>query len=396
MRRATAVTAIVAMVAMLLVLGVTSPADAEICADRQEAGWILESSTWVPGNGDDVDTADTDATKDYRLVASGTWDAGDAGYYLADAEWLKVGDAEWANGYEGDETVPDLRVDGAFVDWGTFNEDHVYSRDVTGTGDPFTLDIYDLYYGNNGGGLCVYLYREDDAAPDFYDVQIGASIDRSQLVLTGTAFDTQPLGGSNITSVSYRIDAGAWLPATFVTGPGVSRYFEATFSLPKSLGTHDVTVKAVDGAGNVATQVLADRFETFVFAGGAIVGTTGSNDKGTPDWTVDAVAGYLAGQPIGAITVNYKDAAAVRFTPSVENYGFSFYEGGIIDLEQWTSAAGDATSIQFRGRDSVLFGSMPRGGMYVEGAAGLAITGAAVAPHWGYVPLDRGNVHVAM
>jgi hypothetical protein len=54
-------------------------------------------------------------------------------------------------------------VNGVFVDWGSFKEDHVYYLDMTGDGSPLgvALWIYDdiaSAYSNNTGYLTVEVY----------------------------------------------------------------------------------------------------------------------------------------------------------------------------------------------------------------------------------------------
>lgn len=52
----------------------------------------------------------------------------------------------------------DLHVNGAFIDWGSFNPAHTYWYEMAGTDAPLSLLIYDIYYPNNEGFLSVDLF----------------------------------------------------------------------------------------------------------------------------------------------------------------------------------------------------------------------------------------------
>lgn len=93
----------------------------------------------------------------YLFVASGTFDYNTAGDW-ADAEWylkngvIVKGDTEGSVPY-----VLDISIDDATVnrDWGAYSEDHIYTMEWIGTGDPVQFSIYDSNYSDNTGSLSV-------------------------------------------------------------------------------------------------------------------------------------------------------------------------------------------------------------------------------------------------
>ncbi|MBN2847625.1 MAG: hypothetical protein JXP72_04125 [Coriobacteriia bacterium] len=104
--------------------------------------------------------------KTYTLRASGTAFAGDTIEF--DAKYSitqRISGDTWTDlvsGYtsEGPELL-DLFVNGAPGDWGAFNEAHVYTTQVVGTGEKLALHIYDIYPSNNTGSLTVEIYHHD-------------------------------------------------------------------------------------------------------------------------------------------------------------------------------------------------------------------------------------------
>jgi hypothetical protein len=152
------------------------PADVNDCSPGSYPGWTLVETLFVSAVGPGTNTPVVSSSVlvpglTYLIEASGTYFAGGAGRYdiRADAEYSE--DAyQRANGlpwtdlvrnYEGyGEGLLELKVDGAFVEWGDFNANHVYTLQRTGSGDPLTLEfqIYDIYAQNNTGGLCATLF----------------------------------------------------------------------------------------------------------------------------------------------------------------------------------------------------------------------------------------------
>lgn len=116
---------------------------------------------------------DLESGKMYQLEASETAFAGDTIWF--DAKYsnstnYSFPSDSWTDevaGYMGDPNLLGLAVDGEFVGWGDYNEDHVYYWDMDGSGSCVSLWIYDLpgSYGNNTGSLTVniYLYQEESA-----------------------------------------------------------------------------------------------------------------------------------------------------------------------------------------------------------------------------------------
>jgi hypothetical protein len=105
--------------------------------------------------------------KEYVLRASGTANAADGIDFDADYSFRIPTSVTWTdavNTYEylGD-TLLDLKVDDAFVDWDTdaiYNTDHTYSRTYVGTGLPVSFGIYDVAPENNTGSLSVSIYAK--------------------------------------------------------------------------------------------------------------------------------------------------------------------------------------------------------------------------------------------
>lgn len=106
--------------------------------------------------------------KIYTLRASGVADAGDS--ILFDAKYSitqKFTDPAdtWTDTVTGyvsyGPKLLDLLVDGEVVDWGAYNDAHVYTTEVVGSGAPLELVIYDIYYTNNIGSLIVEIYPHD-------------------------------------------------------------------------------------------------------------------------------------------------------------------------------------------------------------------------------------------
>jgi len=106
--------------------------------------------------------------KRYLLKASGTAFGGDTIDFDTKYSITKriLGDTwtDLVSGYESyGPNLLGLEVDGVFVDWGAFNEDHVYYWEMDGIGSCISLWIYDLStaYGNNTGSLTVDIYLEE-------------------------------------------------------------------------------------------------------------------------------------------------------------------------------------------------------------------------------------------
>lgn len=125
---------------------------------------VLVDTVCVPATGGVVySSINVETSKQYRLKAAGIADAGDTIDFDAKYSITKrISGDEWTDTVSGYEShgpqLLDLQVDGAFVDWGLYNEDHVYYWTMTGTGSPVALEIYDIYYPNNVGSLTVEIY----------------------------------------------------------------------------------------------------------------------------------------------------------------------------------------------------------------------------------------------
>lgn len=124
--------------------------------------WILLEELSVPATGGTVTSTTTLVNGQlYRLEASGTFSAGAS--ITADAEYSSGPPSYvWQDTVEGYETygegLLELKVNGNFVEWGSFNPNHVYTLDMVGTGNPVVFSIYDIYYPNNSGSLTARIY----------------------------------------------------------------------------------------------------------------------------------------------------------------------------------------------------------------------------------------------
>ena len=103
--------------------------------------------------------------KNYKLKVSGTAFAGDTIDF--DAKYSitnRIAGDGWTDLVSGYESCgPDLlelSVEGAFVNWGEYNDGHIYYWDMVGDGSPLGLAlwIYDICYPNNSGSLIVNIY----------------------------------------------------------------------------------------------------------------------------------------------------------------------------------------------------------------------------------------------
>jgi hypothetical protein len=115
--------------------------------------WVLVDTLTVPAQNIPVITS-TETLLDgwlYRFEVSGTYSAG--GSYEADAEYTTLdGWASHSDGALGDPDLLDLKVDGSFVNWGSYSSSHVYKMDHIGTGSTVSFQIYDIDGGTNNTG----------------------------------------------------------------------------------------------------------------------------------------------------------------------------------------------------------------------------------------------------
>jgi len=77
----------------------------------------------------------------------------------------------------------------------------------------------------------------------------GAGVERGQIVIAGVAW-AQHRG---IEGVEVRIDDGPWQPANLATDGGVDAWRQWWFSWDAPEGSHELSVRATDGAGDVQT-----------------------------------------------------------------------------------------------------------------------------------------------
>jgi len=131
-------------------------------------------NVFVPAQDAVVTTANSlVAGRTYLVEAKGTYKFGVRTDYEADSEWSNRSDVYTDNpllshGWTiGELTYPsvvglDLQINGQNIDWGTFNEDHLYKTIVVGGDAPLDFFILDSAYGDNTGGLNVSIYDVTD------------------------------------------------------------------------------------------------------------------------------------------------------------------------------------------------------------------------------------------
>lgn len=98
----------------------------------------------------------------YKLVVTGTYDAGDGITADAQCSFRAGSSTEWTDTvstYESyGETLLDLYAGGDH-EWGPCSTSHTYSKIVVGDGSTLSFHIEDIYPTNNSGSLQVELYR---------------------------------------------------------------------------------------------------------------------------------------------------------------------------------------------------------------------------------------------
>jgi len=226
----------------------------------------------APATGDTITTSSLTPGVSYFVEASGTYFAGGNGLFdiQADAEYSQDAiqraadpNADWTdsvNGYGSyGEKLLDLELDGSLTDWGAYSSDHRYTHTVSADGSPVTINanIYDVYYPNNTGGLCVALFK-DSAAPVVSNVAVTPAWPGGNMTITATV-DDSTTGGSLIASAEYKIGGGSWMPmnASDGTFDATTENVTASATAPAG-GPPTVCVRGTDAAGNVSGPVCAN------------------------------------------------------------------------------------------------------------------------------------------
>jgi len=126
---------------------------------------IKVETVFVPANTVSLTYSESilEVGKTYTLIVSGTAFAGDTIVFDAKYSITEriVGDTwtDLVSGYTSyGPSLLDLFVDGINVDWGPYNEDHVYYTCITGDGTTLAFHIYDIFPSNNEGELTVEVY----------------------------------------------------------------------------------------------------------------------------------------------------------------------------------------------------------------------------------------------
>lgn len=84
--------------------------------------------------------------------------------------WV-LGEANYPPAYPADSL--DVRIDGDSVDWGSYNDDHMYFNMYTGSGASVCFSIYDSAYGDNSGSLTatIYVSGQLPLIPDWHTIE---------------------------------------------------------------------------------------------------------------------------------------------------------------------------------------------------------------------------------
>lgn len=109
----------------------------------------------------------------YLVEASGTYRFANWGEYgIADAEWalrndsyaLPVAPHGWTKGEDSYPSILglDLLIDQQNIEWGSYNDDHLYKTVMVGAGEALDFSIKDSAYGDNSGALTVEIYDVTD------------------------------------------------------------------------------------------------------------------------------------------------------------------------------------------------------------------------------------------
>ena len=354
----------------------------------------------APATGAIITTPALDPNRDYFLEVSGTYFAGGTGIYdiEADAEYSQdaiqrntaAGWTDSVNNYGGyGESLLELLVDGSAVEWGAYNAAHRYTLDVTPSGVPLDIsaNIYDVFYPNNTGGLCVALFYEDATGPITSNVALSPAIAGSGAPVGVTAkVDDTTTGGSVIKSAQFSVDGGAWNP--MAAGDGafdeVWENVSGSFTAPVGGGTYQVCVRGTDdvmdntGAAVCTTLTVYDAYAKISGTNGPPSGRGSSLSFSYQGWV-----GTAGEQILGMIDVNYRVLGETcRFTPD-EDSGLSILSG-IATLTNWESSCdpGEQYTLWLYDRDQ--YG--PRGKVMVDGPGTMYDIG--------FSNLVTGNVHV--
>jgi hypothetical protein len=140
----------------------------------QETDPVMVDTVIVPSDGTTVNSIALESGKSYLLEASGTYtywpaqllDAGiaDAKFSLRPQGSYNPGPGpQWISGDDLPGSVQyylQVWVNGSPPYWqGDFNEDHIYSIEIIGTGTELSFKIIDDHYGDNSGSLTVDIYE---------------------------------------------------------------------------------------------------------------------------------------------------------------------------------------------------------------------------------------------
>jgi hypothetical protein len=176
------------------------------CEYGTVAGYTKVWDGFVPANGNVVTTPTLDPGRTWKMEASGTYFAGGSGLFdiQADAEYSqdayqRANDLPWTDSVRNYESygsgLLDLKVNGAFVNWGAYNASHRYVIPVTPMGSPLEIsaNIYDIASYNNTGGLCVALYADEIPTGEIVSPADGATYELGDdLAIEANYYDDNP------------------------------------------------------------------------------------------------------------------------------------------------------------------------------------------------------------
>ncbi len=133
------------------------------CAVSKATEKVLVQTLTVDSKGAIVNSNALEAGHHYEITVSGTY------YFRTNGDWA---DAEYyfesgVGPQKGDDTEYPYGLDMCIntcppnIDWGSYQESHVYTIQLTGTGAPLSFFIFDTVVGDNSGSLKVEIWKLD-------------------------------------------------------------------------------------------------------------------------------------------------------------------------------------------------------------------------------------------
>jgi hypothetical protein len=212
-----------AVLSLLATFGLTHSAAAP------PEGWVLQEELTVPADLPNGPVGVYSSTQllhgeTYYFEVEGSFWSGEGECDAKYARWVAGGYPDWVDVLPHialfRESLVELLVDEQRVDWGPFNEQHVYHTFSIGAGASVRFRIDDFYppndpelnedwYFDNRGGLSVRIYSRSDGGCPNASFAEDAIIWHQPLARNGASEDTDP---SASRTVKYRFKRGSTIP----------------------------------------------------------------------------------------------------------------------------------------------------------------------------------------